>query len=361
VALKPRPAGRTKAVPLGRPPGRFTQHRKLSRLLDLLERNPEGLTIPEMSTALRLTTRSVRRYLNYLKAHDSAAPLESIAHGPRGALRWRVNPRDRGRAMNLRRTQAYSLLATRRAFDALRGSSLYEEIEIVTRQILQLARRPLRALGGGDIASDTRLEDRFLYVPELSRVRTQKGGELDDLFRAVADLLVLSFRYASTARVPGGAIERTTKVTVHPYAMVLYRGGMHCIGKDLRTGEIQAYALERMRETEPCESVHFEIPSDFSVDDYVHGPFGLGPARHRVILEFEPRAGDDIRTQRVHPAQRLAAAADGRVRLSVTVPSLEEMTRWVLGFGSAARVIEPVELRDAVVRELKSGLLRYGR
>ena len=87
------------------------------------------------------------------------------------------------------------------------------------------------------------------------------------------------------------------------------------------------------------------------------GDYGIDPAViKRIAGELQ-----DIRAMRVHPAQRLAAASDGRVRLSVSVPSLEEVTRWVLGFGSAARVIEPIELRDAVVRELRSGLTRYGR
>lgn len=338
-------------------PGKFTQHRKLSRLLNLLERNPEGLSIPEMSAALRLTTRSVRRYLNYLKIHDSGSPLESIAHGPRGALRWRVNPRDRGRAMNIRRTQAYSLLATRRVFDAMRGSSLHAEIDIVTRQILQLARRPLRALGTGDIASDTRMEERFLYLPEVSRTHASKGAELDDLFRAVADLRVLTLRYASGSR----ASERTVRLTLHPYAMVVYRGGVHSIARDVRTGQVLPYALESMRETEVSESVHFELPQDFKVEDYVHGVFGLGPARHRIVLEFDAGVGDEIRAERIHPSQRLAAAPDGRVRLTMVVPSLEGAAQWVQGFGAAVRVIEPVELRDAVIRELKSTLVRYGR
>jgi predicted DNA-binding transcriptional regulator YafY len=281
-----------------------------------------------------------------------------------------MNPRDRGRAMNLRHTQAYGLLAVRRAFDPLRGSALFEEIEIVTEQILQLAHRPVRAGGRADIASDTRMEERFVFVPERARAPAQKGGELDDVFRAVADLRVLSFRYvpasSGTPRGPGAATRdepsaRGTRVTVHPYAMVLYRGGVHCIGQDTRTGQVEAYALSRMRESEPSESARFELPEDFKVEDFVHGPFGLGQARHEIVIEFSPEVADDVRAQRLHASQRVATATDGRVRLSVSVPSLDEALRWVLRFGAAARVIEPPELREAVMRELKATMLRYGR
>lgn len=361
-APRPRPPARPKGPALGRPPGKFTQHRKLSRLNELLEKHPQGLTVPEIAVALHLTTRSVRRYLSYLRSDA----LESIAFGPRGTLRWRMNPRDRGRAMNLRRTQAYGLLAVRRAFDGLRGSALFEELEIVTEQVLQLARRPVRAGGGADIASDTQLEERFLFVGEASAAQAHKGGEVDDVFRAVADLRVLTFRHLPATPARGsaardGAGERGTKLTIHPYAMVLYRGGVHCIARDARSGQVDAYALSRMRETEPSESLRFELPDDFRVEDYVHGPFGLGRAKHPIMIEFSREAADEIRGQRVHPSQRLATAPDGRVRLSLGVPSLEEALRWVLRFGAAARVIEPVELRDAVMRELKATMLRYGR
>ena len=166
--------------------------------------------------------------------------------------------------MNLRRTQAYALLAVRQAFDALRGSALFEELEIVRQQILQLARRPVRAGGGADIASDTRMEERFVHVPESARTET-RGGELDDVFRAVADLRVLTFRYVqpklgASARAAGAtrdASDRGTRTTAHPYAMVLYRGGVHCIGRDTRTGQVEVYPLSRMRETEPSETARF--------------------------------------------------------------------------------------------------------
>jgi len=360
---KPRPAARAKGPVLGRPPGAFTQHRKLSRLHELLEKHPHGLTIPEIASALRLTTRSVRRYLNYLRGREASDALESVPHGPRGALRWRMNPRDRGRAMNLRRTQAYGLLATRRAFDVLKGSALYDEVEIATAQMIQLARRPVRA-GGGDIASDTRMEERFVLAADAPLPQALKGGELDDVFRAVADLRVLTFRYLAgkspLAGTKEGARERGVRTTVHPYALVLYRGGVYCIGRDTATGRVEPFELSRMRESEPSESARFELPEDFRVDDYVHGPFGLGRPKHAIVVEFSAQVADAVRAQRAHPQQRLATAPDGRVRLSLTVPSLEEALAWVLRFGAGARVIEPPELRDNVMRELKNAMKRYG-
>jgi predicted DNA-binding transcriptional regulator YafY len=214
------------------------------------------------------------------------------------------------------------------------------------------------------------MEERFVLAQEVMRAQPQKGGELDDVFRAVADLRVLSFRYAQAKTPRGtsgnaaareGANDRGTRMTVHPYAMVIYRGGVHCIARDTVSGRVEAYALSRMRDSEPSESVHFELPEDFKVEDFVHGPFGLGRPKHPIVIEFSPQVADEIRAQRLHVSQRILTAPDGRVRLSLSVPSLDEALSWVLRFGSSARVIEPPELRDAVMRELKSAMLRYGR
>jgi predicted DNA-binding transcriptional regulator YafY len=361
-ALRPAGKARPKTPTLGRPRGKFTQHQKLSKLHELLEKHPQGLTIPEIAAALRLTTRSVRRYLTYLRGRDAADALESIPEGTRGVLRWRMNPRDRGRAMNLRRTQAYGLLALRRALDALRGSALFDEIEIVTDQILLLARRPVHA-GKADIASDTRMEERFVFVPEVTRPQAQ-GPELDDVFRAVADLRVLTFRLGKP-RAYGtrreAKADRGTRMTVHPYAMVVHAGEAHCIARDVSSGQVDVYPLSRMHESEASESERFELPDDFDVDDYVHGPFGLGRPTHPILVEFTADVAEEIRAQRIHPSQRLATSRDGRLLVSLTVPSLDAAVRWVLRFGSSARVVEPIELQSAVYRELKTALQRYSR
>jgi predicted DNA-binding transcriptional regulator YafY len=208
------------------------------------------------------------------------------------------------------------------------------------------------------------MEERFVHVPEASSAYTQKGAELDDVFRAVADLRVLTFRYVQprVGSTQGEAPrERGTRVTLHPYAMVLYRGGVHCLGRDTRTGQVEAFSLGRMRDSEPSESARFELPDDFKVEDFVHGPFGLGRAKHDIVVEFSPQVADEIRGQRLDAKQRVATAPDGRLRLSVSVPSLAEAAAWVLRFGASARVVEPPELRDAVIRELRGAMLRYGR
>ena len=111
---------RARGPKLGRPKGRFTQHRRLDRLREVLESAPLGLTLEELAVTLRMTTRSVRRYLRELdgtKAEEKFELLEFVETRKGGPLLWRIKPGERGRAVSLRRAQAYALLATRRSLE----------------------------------------------------------------------------------------------------------------------------------------------------------------------------------------------------------------------------------------------------
>ena len=70
---------------VGRPEGRFTQHRRIDKLRELLESEPRGLTLEELARMLRVTQRSVRRYLFELDGTTDPTKyelLESIETTP---------------------------------------------------------------------------------------------------------------------------------------------------------------------------------------------------------------------------------------------------------------------------------------
>jgi predicted DNA-binding transcriptional regulator YafY len=345
---------------LGRPHGHFTQHRRLDKLKETLEQSPDGMALEDLAMILHVTTRSVRRYLHELSL---LVDLESLPTTPGGVHLWRIKPSERGRSVALRRTQAYGLLAARLVFEVLRGSALFDELDVTMREVLQIARRPTRGAVKGEVPSDQRLEERFLFVPPPARSYAEKAEELDDLFQAVAELRVLSFRYrAQEGKARRGHDEH---VTAHPYAMVLHEGAILCVGLHVALGEVSVFAFDRMRETRASADEHFRIPEGFDVRQCLHGAFGvLAPAPRgakatRVVVEFEARAAEDLRWARVHPTQKIATAADGRLRLSLVASDLDAVRAWVLRFGGAARVVEPPELARAVADELRRALARY--
>ncbi|HLV64651.1 MAG TPA: transcriptional regulator [Polyangiaceae bacterium] len=334
----------------GRPSGKFTQHRRLDRAREILERHPRGISLYELADALGVTVRTMRRYLSEIGAEYE---LESIPTRGGGQLLWRIRPGEVPRKLELRRTQAYALLAARKHFEPMRGSTLFEEIDLVVNRLFAFARRPGRGPNAG--LSDARLEDRFLYLPHAPKNYAEKTQELDDLFQAVSDLRPLTLSYRSAAR---GAEER---ITIHPYALVLHRDSIYTVAHHVARGEIRTFVLDRMRDTECAATERFELPADFDVEAYFQGEFGIwrDPVARRVVIEFDATAAEYIRMRKVHATQKLQNLAGGGVRLTMTVGNLNPVVSWVLEWGRRARVVEPEELVERVREELKGALELY--
>jgi len=353
-----RPIPKPKALRVGRTTGKFTQSRRLDHLRSQLEAHTAGLTLEEMAALLRVSTRSVHRYLRELAL---LTELEAVAIGPGEANLWRIKPSERGRSVTLRRAQAYGILSPRRVFEVLRGSALFDEIDLALRQVEQVAHRPTARTGvRGDVPAEARLDDRFAYVPPLSRALGNRSEDIDAAFQAVADRATLRFRYREEGTDGKGA-----RITSHPYALVLHQGSITCVAHDLDRAATRAFLFERMSELVAADGERFEMPPDFALDEWLQGDFGIAqaPRTLRVLVEFEQRVAEAVRGRRVHASQRIAVAGDGRVRASLSVPQdgriLAAVRAWVLSFGSAARIIEPRELADDVAGELRRAAGRY--
>jgi predicted DNA-binding transcriptional regulator YafY len=307
----------------------------MSKLRLLLEAQPGGVALEDLAGAISVSTRSVRRYLREL---DRVLELESIATVPGGPHLWRVKPAERGRAVQLRRTQAYALLAARQAFEVLKGSALYDEIELAYQSLLQVAQRPGRSLEG-DVPPGTHLEDRLFVLGEPARTYAKKSDQFDGLFQAVAQLRAVRLKLTEAKAI----------LECHPCAIVIASGAVHCIVRIPKTDVLRVIRLDDIEETTVLDA-RFTLPDGFDARAWAHGAFGVaspGPAR-RVIVEFDAHVAAEVRARKVHPSQRIATSTDGRVRVALEVPSLEPVVSWVLGFGDAAYVIEPPELAARV-------------
>lgn len=334
---------------VGRPPGEFTQRRRYDHIRTLLENAPRGLTLYELAATLRITPRSVRRYLGELAEWTQ---LECVATEPGGANLWRIKPSERGRSVALRRAQAYAILAARGPLEVLRGSALHDEIDLALGQIQKIAQTPFRASGKSEISGESRLEERFFVLPPAARSYAPRGEDVDEVFRAVADLRVMRYRPRGSAR--------TERIAFHPYAMVVHKGTIFVLGLRVGAREIDVVPLDAMTEVRTSETEHFELPEAFDVTHYVHGEFGLArPARERFVVEFDARVAEEIRARRVHPQQKIYTAPDGRVRLSAPFVGTAAVLPWILSWGDAAHVVEPPELVREVGEILARAAARY--
>ena len=337
----------------------FAQHRRIDRLRELLSRHPRGVTLVDLGKMLAVDSRTVRRYLKEIEREYELSPLRPRGGGP---CLWRIRPSELPRKVEIRRAQALALLATRGVFHALQGSALFDEIDMAMGKLRACADRPGRGPNAG--LANARLEERFVYLPRLQRDYSDKSEELDELFLAVSDLRPLSFRYQrGEAQLRGEKARsgREEALVIHPYALVLYGDGVHCVACQVASNEIRTFSFERMTDLRTFSEERFELPRNFRVEDHFEGELGRITPRApiKVVIDLDARVARSARDARWHPSQKTSALPGGGVRVTLAVDDSEAVLGWVLGFGSAAVVVEPESLRESVQREVAAMLEGY--
>jgi len=104
----------------------------------------------------------------------------------------------------------------------------------------------------------------------------------------------------------------------------------------------------------------FEYPADFSPSDYLDSAFRVMTGEpQRVLLQFLPRVAHLIKEKIWHPSQDITQSPDGSILLHLETAINYEIISWVLGFGSACRVLEPLSLKKQIRKELEESLNQY--
>jgi proteasome accessory factor B len=78
----------------------------------------------------------------------------------------------------------------------------------------------------------------------------------------------------------------------------------------------------------------------------------------KLRIRFAPEVADEIRERKWLANQQLAEDHGGVV-LTGEVAGLAEVERWILGYGPAAKVLEPKALAKAVAKKLRAGAEGY--
>lgn len=67
-----------------------------------------------------------------------------------------------------------------------------------------------------------------------------------------------------------------------------------------------------------------------------------------MVIRFSAAVADQVRERFWHESQETVDLSDGRIEFTVHLGGLDEILRWVLGWGDRAEVIAPPELRKRV-------------
>lgn len=336
--------------------GDLSQVARAFRVLNALRGFRHGRTLLALAAEVDVSVRTVRRDLADLV--DAGLRIDLVpVDGEAGARLV-----DRGYAtVPITTRERFTLLAVRSVFDVLRGTPLHDDVLSVLEKLEQ-------RLDPDDLREQARMRDRIAYVPDGgTKAYADKEDVIDALQTGILSHKIVRYAYKDSRG-------RSQRGHLAPYAMLLYRQGLYVVGARLAEPSdgrdlsgwrrrLGNFAVERFSDAEHLRERSFDVPPDFRLDEILHGSFGIHVGTQgepvRVVIEFSKEKAGLARARQWHPTQKLDDLPDGGVRFTFSCVDVTPVVSWVLEWGPHARVIEPVELRDAVIDELDRARALY--
>jgi len=227
-----------------------------------------------------------------------------------------------------------ALLVARRALEQYQGTPFHQQLAVAFDKLT------------------AGLKDRITFTAgEEWRAVSFKNvglGRTDlQVFTALSGAVLREREVNFAYRKPG---ETTAAIRrVEPYHLSHRENLWYLVGRDGDRGELRTFALPRIREVRET-GAGFKRPADFSPEIFFSGALGVveGKGDHRVRVAFTADVADRVRERLWHESQEMHERADGRLEVRLRLGALGEAERWVLGWGAAAEVLAPAELRRQV-------------
>jgi proteasome accessory factor C len=193
------------------------------------------------------------------------------------------------------------------------------------------------------LAGQTEAEPAVGKLGGPDRTGTIPPAIQSDLENAIRDCLSMSIEY--TSLTDGKAAWRS----VDPWALVHRSEAWYLIARCHKHDEPRTFRLDRIRRSLPIGRT-FRRPADFDLERWLDSRWGIfeGDAKDESVIHFDPALAPLIEHAQHHPTESKRRLPDGSIEYRVRVGNLEELARWVVGFGGKAHAVAPPELVESV-------------
>jgi proteasome accessory factor B len=177
----------------------------------------------------------------------------------------------------------------------------------------------------------------------------------DTLAKATAQRRQLQLTY----RKPGR--HETELRVVDPYHLANINGEWFLFAWCHLRQDIRTFVPARIQAVKLTGKT-FARPQKFSLTKRLRDSFGVqsGKGQFQVAIQFNEMVADYIREKKWHESQELRELPDGGVELRLTLSSLAEVERWILGWAGNAKVLQPPELIESVKQSARNILRNFG-
>lgn len=147
--------------------------------------------------------------------------------------------------------------------------------------------------------------------------------------------------------------KRALRRRVEPYHLAHIDHQWYLLAWDLERQAERTFVISRISNPAPSKK-KFLARTDFSAQKLLAGSFGVfySKKHHLIRIQFDPFAARLICERDWHPSQKTKPLAGGEIELHLKLNTLQEVERWVLSWGTHAKVLAPPELKRSIQRTI---------
>lgn len=311
---------------------------RLIRIRDILVRRPSGASTLELARETGYSQRTIQRDLIALESELNLPLVQE-------SRRWRImdgyKPLFGPFRLTLQESRAIYFAmrlmlrsADEQDLDAL--TALEKVAEALPKSMAEHVQRTVR---------------EYRQLP-VDREAAETLARLTEAW-ATNRTVIIDYRSAHSAEL--------RRYEVDPYILDHTESGTYLVGFSYSHGEVRVFKVDRIRAVEQTARGFAPVNLD-RLAEVLRNSWGgvvLGESRYDIVIDFTPAVASRIRESYWHVSQELESLPGGGVRLKVSLPSLLEITPWVMSWGPEAIVVAPDELRQRVANLLKAAAARY--
>ena len=325
------------------PDMRGTQLARQWKIIRLLESRKRGISSNDLANELEVPLRTVYRDLEAIQ--EAGFPVYTEREG-KNSLWKLLDTFKKDFPIPLTMTELMSLHMSRDLLRIFEGTVFHESIESLFKKVkAALSPETLRFLE--NISGQLKVN--------FGPTRTFSG--LKETIKAISE--ATANRRRVEIRYKAVSTGRETRRKVDPYQVWAMNGGFYLIGLCHVRNAVRTFAMDRIKSFSVLEE-SFVLSKDFNLEDYLQTAFQVMRGEPQKIKVRITKGAAHIARERIwHPTQELREQPDGGIDISLQVPINYEIISWIMGFGSAAEVIQPESLRKRIMDEFQIAASKY--
>lgn len=315
---------------------------RLEKIMALIEAHPEGLTGRALSEACGVPWGTMKQDLKALIfSPDNSIPLytdhdesndESGEDLLKPEVKWFLGTAEK------RFTPVH--LNVREALGVLGALEIFQEENTLKEGLKH------KILSGFDLGE----EEAYRYIKgEFTPIEPIKGEIFSRIENAIHANRRLSIDFKGRV------------ITVDPIGIVYYSRLRKWYLVSRQGETIKNYNLNNIIDVIEKNEI-FVYPEGFSLKTWFGSRWGMEYGELiRVKVQFLNRSQTlaKVRKDVAHRTSELTTLENGSVLFQDDIIGVNEFISWILGFGSAAEILEPVELRELILERVRKTLENY--